>query len=311
MFETLIVQPIFNLLVFIYAILPSHNFGAALIIFTIIIRMLMWPLMKKQLHQTKAMQKLQPELKKIKKAAAGDRQKESTMMMELYKEKGINPFGTLPTLIVQFVVLIGLYIGLTKVIKDPHTLNDLAYPFVQNMDWMQTLAKDISQFDNTLFGFIDLSKSATSPDGIYIPALILVLGSGVIQFFQGKQLLPSSKDAKSLRTIMKEAGQGTQADQSDVSAAVGKTTLYLLPIMIVVFTLGLASALALYWLVGGIVAYIQQSIILRDDEEEMEDLADEKPKKNVKKIPEATVVKTPAQNKPTPKKKKSKSKKRK
>jgi YidC/Oxa1 family membrane protein insertase len=50
MFTTLIVQPIFNLLIFIYAILPGHNFGAALIIFTIVIRLLMWPLVKRQLH---------------------------------------------------------------------------------------------------------------------------------------------------------------------------------------------------------------------------------------------------------------------
>ncbi len=66
MFTTLIVQPIFNLLVFIYAILPGHNFGLALIIFTIIIRLLMWPLVKKQLHQARAMRELQPEIKKIK-----------------------------------------------------------------------------------------------------------------------------------------------------------------------------------------------------------------------------------------------------
>src|SRR5438270_10443270 len=107
MFTTLIVKPLFNLLVLIYALLPGHNFGLALIIFTIIIRLLLWPFVKKQLHQAKAMQKLQPELKRIKQAAKGDRQKESQMMMELYKERGINPFGTLPTLIVQFSVLIG------------------------------------------------------------------------------------------------------------------------------------------------------------------------------------------------------------
>ena len=66
MFTTIIVQPIFNLLVLIYAILPGHNFGLSLIIFTIIIRLLLWPLVKKQLHQTKLMRKLQPEIKKIK-----------------------------------------------------------------------------------------------------------------------------------------------------------------------------------------------------------------------------------------------------
>jgi len=81
MFQALIVKPIFNLLVLIYAVLPGHNFGLAIIIFTIIVRFLMWPLVKKQLHQTKAMRDLQPELKKIKQASKGDKQKESLLMM--------------------------------------------------------------------------------------------------------------------------------------------------------------------------------------------------------------------------------------
>src|SRR5882762_10459144 len=100
MFTTLIVQPLFNLLVLIYALLPGHNFGLALVIFTIIIRLLLWPLIKKQLHQAKAMRTLQPEIKRVKQAAKGNRQKESQLLMELYKERGINPFATFPTLIV-------------------------------------------------------------------------------------------------------------------------------------------------------------------------------------------------------------------
>src|ERR1700686_5465227 len=105
MFTTLIVQPIFNLLVLVYALLPGHNFGLSLIIFNIIIRLLLWPLVKKQLHQARAMRKLQPEIKKIKQATKGNRQKESQMLMELYKEREINPFGSIGTLIIQFIIL--------------------------------------------------------------------------------------------------------------------------------------------------------------------------------------------------------------
>src|ERR1700744_3576800 len=112
MFTTLIVQPIFNLLVLVYAILPGHNFGLALIIFTVIVRMLLWPLVKRQLHQAKVMRTLQPEIRRIKKATKGDRSKESQMLMELYKERGINPIGTFPILIIQLIILIGLYSGL-------------------------------------------------------------------------------------------------------------------------------------------------------------------------------------------------------
>ena len=95
MFTTIITRPIFNLLVLIYALLPGHNFGLSIIIFTVVIRILLWPLVKKQLHQAKAMRKLQPELKRIKQATKGNRQKESMMLMELYKERGISPFGSI------------------------------------------------------------------------------------------------------------------------------------------------------------------------------------------------------------------------
>ena len=308
MFTTFIVQPIFNLLVLVYALIPGHNFGLSLIVFTIIIRLLLWPFIKKQLHQAKAMKKLQPEIKKIKQATKGNRQKESMMLMELYKERGINPFGTLPTLILQLVILIGLYSGLTKVIKNPHQMIDFAYGPLQNLPWMEQLSRNIHQFDNTLFGVIDLSRAALSAGGVYWPAMLLVAGSAAAQYFQSKQLMPTDKDARGLRSILKEAGKGKQADQSEVNAAVGRSTLYLLPAMIFLFTVNLASALSLYWLTSGIVAYIQQSIILGRDEQEMEAIAD-KPEKKVKKvsdIPEAEVVAQPAKKKSAGKKSKKK-----
>ena len=299
MFNDLVVQPLFNLLVTIYALIPGHNFGLSIIIFTIIIRLLLWPLVKKQLHQTKAMRKLQPEIKKIKQATKGDRAKESAMLMELYKERGINPLAAFPTLILQFIVLIGLYSGLHKIIVDPKTIITFAYPFVQSLSWMEHIAKNINLVDNTLFGVVDLSRAAINKGGgIYWPAMMIVAGSAVMQYFTAVQLMPKEENQRSLRDILKGAGSGQSADQSEVNAAVGRSTRFLLPIMIFVFTISIASALSLYLLVGGIVAYIQQSIVLNKDEEEMEEIAD-KPTKNVKKIPEAEVV-----SKPQPKKKK-------
>lgn len=292
MFTTLIVQPIFNLLVLIYALVPGHNFGLSLILFTIVIRLLLWPLLKKQLHQAKAMRVLQPDIKRIKAATKGNRQKESQMLMELYKEKGINPFATFPTLIVQLIILIGLYSGLRKVISDPHAIVSFAYPTLQHLPWMQQVGHNIHLFDNTLFGVVDLGRSALGHGGVYWPAMVIVIGSAIAQYFQSKQLLPDSGEKRSLRAILKEAGSGKQADQSEVNAAVGRSTIYLLPIMIFTFTVNIASALSLYWLVGGIVAYIQQSIVLNRDETEMEAIAD-KPGKNVAAIPEAEVVERP------------------
>lgn len=282
MFTTLIVQPIFNLLALIYALIPGHNFGLAIILFTVIIRLLMWPLVKKQLHQVKVMRKLQPELKRIKKEAKGDRRQESLMMMELYKERGVNPFASIGILLLQIPILIGLYIGLQKVIKDPSQMEAFAYPFIQDFSWMQQLAANVKLFDETLFGVIDLSRAALSPNGIYWPAMLIVIGSTVAQYFQSKQLSPTTKDSKNLRTILKEAGKGKQADQSEVNAAVGRSTRFLLPALVFLFTVNIASALSLYWLVSGITALIQQAIILREDETEMEAVADEKGKASAK-----------------------------
>ena len=273
-FQVFIVQPIFNLLTLIYALLPGHNFGLALILFTITIRVLMWPLVKKQLHHTKAMRGMQPELKKIKAAAKGDRQKESLLTMELYKERQINPLSPLGVLAIQLVVLIGLYQGLSKVIADPHALINGSYDFIRNMSWLKNLAGDINQFDASLLGFIDLKRAALSGGAIYWPAMFLVAGSAISQYFQSKQLMPDSKDSRKLRQILKDASSGKQSDSSEVNAAVSRNTKFLIPIMIFVFTVNIASALSLYWLVSGVTAYLQQAKILGQDEQELEAIAD-------------------------------------
>src|SRR6185437_7369967 len=101
------------------------------IFFTIIIRILLWPLVKRQLHQTKMMRKLQPELRRIKKETKGDRQKESALTMALYKEHGFNPFGSLWIVFLQLPILLALYNGLRLVLQNPHQLISFAYPALQ------------------------------------------------------------------------------------------------------------------------------------------------------------------------------------
>ncbi len=274
MFTTIIVQPIFNLLVVIYALIPGHNFGLAIILFTIVVRLLLWPLVKKQLHHTKAIRKLQPELKRIKKAAAGDKRKESQMVMEMYKEKEINPFATIGILLVQAPILIGLYIGLQKLIKDPQAIINFSYSWLHGLGWLQNLAQDINRFDSSLFGLVDLKRVASTSSGIYWPAFILVLLSAITQFIQSKQLMPRSKNARSLRNIMGDAGRGKQADQQEVTEAVGRSTLFFIPFIILIVGINLASAIALYMLTTSVVAIIQQSKILKEDVEEAEAVAD-------------------------------------
>jgi len=267
----------------------------------------MWPLVKKQLHQVKLMRKIQPELKRIKKEAAGDKRKESMLMLELYKERGISPFGQIGIILLQIPILLGLYIGLQRVLKDPHEMVNFAYPFLQDLSWLKQLAENINLFDETLFNLVDLTRPALGPSGVYWPALVIVVASAVAQFFQSKQLAPKDKDARSLRTILRDAKSGKQADQSEINASMARSTTYLLPALVLVFTIQLASALSLYWLVSGLVAFIQQSIILREDTSEMEASADKtakitQSKEREKKAIEAEVVTKSPAKKPARKK---------
>ena len=274
MFNTLIVQPIFNILVTIYALLPGHNFGIAIILFTILVRLLMWPLVKKQLYNAKAMRALQPELKRVKKAAAGDKQKESAMVMELYKERGVNPFSSIGLLVIQLPVIIALYSCLRKIVDDPTIITTFSYPFVQHLPGVKELAANIGSFDNTLGGIIDLSRPAIKNGVWYFPALVIVAASAIAQYFQGKQLMPSSGDGKKLRDILKEAGSGKQADQSEMAAATSRFTMFMIPAFVFIFTISLPAALPLYWLTTSLVALIQQSRVLGKDEEKLEAIAD-------------------------------------
>ena len=97
--DTLIVRPIVNILFIIYSLVG--DFGLAIIIFTIIVKFAMWPLMKRQLHQTRVMREIQPELAEIKKNCNGNRQMESLQMMDLYKRKNVKPFRSMLSVFIQ------------------------------------------------------------------------------------------------------------------------------------------------------------------------------------------------------------------
>lgn len=308
MFDTLIIQPVFNLLTFIYAIIPGHDLGIAIIIFTILIRLALWPLVRKQLHHAKAMRKLQPELKKLKKAAAGDRQKEARLQMELYKERGIKPFASIGTLVIQIPVFIALYQAVLKLTNDPNKLLTFSYQWVQDLPWIQHLSTNISQFDESFLGLIDLSRRGAE-SGLYIPAVILAVFSTLAQFMQTRLMMQNNQDSRKLTVILKDAAAGKETDQSEMTAAVSKLMLYFLPIFTFVFALIVPSALSLYLLTSSTVGYFQQRRVLGQDAEELKEIADEPTIKDK----EAALVKsaTPKKRKTNAKSKTSARKKRK
>jgi len=276
MFETLVGKPVFNLLTFIYGYLPGHNFGLAIIVFTIVIRLLLWPLLKKQLHSTKAMRAIAPDVRKIKKETKGNRAEESRLTMELYKERGISPFSSIGIALLQLPILLALFNGIRNIVLDPYAVISNSYGFIQQAPWMVALAGDISKFDMTLFGVIDLSRKPIDGSvfnladaSIYIPGVIIVILSAVVQFYASRMLMSTDKGARSLRQILKDASSGSEADQSEVNAATMRNMQYLIPVLILLTSIHFAGALGLYWLVSGFIQYLQQRSILGKDEVEM------------------------------------------
>lgn len=293
-FDVLIVQPILNVLLAIYALLPGHDFGISLIIFTVLIRLLMWPLVKKQLHQTKLMRKVQPELKKVKAKAKGNKALEAQLMMELYKERGIKPFSSIGVLIIQLPIFLALFRVIQIITNERDKLDTFIYSFMSQLEPIKELLANPKNFNESFFG-IDLTRHAVGNEGIYIPLIILALIAAIFQYIQAKQTLPNQSSKKKLRDILKESAAGKQADQSEISAIMSSRMVMLMPVVLFFVVLYFPGALVLYYATFSIVAVIQQHIVLNKDEEELKELANaptkkEKTQKRVKKAKEAKVV---------------------
>ncbi len=273
-YDLVIVQPIFNLLTAIYSFVPGNDFGVALILFTILIRLLMYPLVKRQLHQTKMMRKLQPQLQKIKKAAKGNRQLEAMQMMELYKRYGVSPFRSIGLLIIQLPIFIGLYHVIQIFTSHRDQIAHFSYDFIESLGPVKSLIEDPASFSPKLFGIVDLSKAAISNNGIDLALLFIVILSAVTQYIMSRQTLPQTEVKKGFRAIMKEAAAGGQTDQSEINAVVMQKMIKVMPLLLAFIMLSLPGALALYYMVSNLVAVAQQSYLLRQDEEELEEIAE-------------------------------------
>jgi YidC/Oxa1 family membrane protein insertase len=308
LFDIVLIQPIFNVLIVIYGLLPGHDYGLALIIFTILTRLAMWPMVKKQLRQTKVMRALQPELVRIKKKAKGNKQLESRMMLELYREKGVNPFSSIGMLLVQLPVFIALF-AVVRLISENHAnIAKFTYDFLEQIPAIKEAIS--TQINQSLFGVVDLTKHAVQAGSdIYWPLMILAVVAAVLQFIQSKQLLPEPKEKRRLRDILKEQAAGKEVDQSEISSLMTGKMVWLFPALTFLLSVYLQGALVLYLVVSSAVAIFQQRSALAGDEEEMEKLS-EKTQTKVKKAVEAEVVTEPAAKKKPAKKATPKAKKK-
>ena len=145
-FDIFLYHPLFNFLVLIYNYLPGHDFGLAVILLTIIIRFILYPLSVKALNSQKVLQDLQPKLKEIQKKYKDDKEKQAKETLELYRTEKINPFSGLFLALVQLPILIALYNVFWKGLKSTELSN--LYSFVANPTIINPM----------LFNMVDLSK---------------------------------------------------------------------------------------------------------------------------------------------------------
>ncbi len=222
MFYTIFYQPIYNLLIFLYNLVPGHDLGVAIILITLIIRLVLYPFSKSAIKSQKELQNLQPEIEKIKEKYKDDKEKMAPELMALYKEKKINPFAScLPTLI-QLPFLIALsQVFLNGLTKDNSAT--ALYSFVQNPGQLNVVA----------FSFINLADKNWA----------IAILAGLAQYWQSKMLLGKSKN-------------------SGMTQIMNNQMLYFMPIFTIIIGGNLPAGLTIYWLFTTLFSILQQYIVL-------------------------------------------------
>jgi YidC/Oxa1 family membrane protein insertase len=234
-----IIVPFTNALIFIYGLI-GQNFGLAIILFTVVVRLATYPLTASQLKSTRAMQELQKDKKWIQtqKKYKNDREKLSQEQMKIYQEKGINPLGScLPTLI-QFPIIIGLYWSVTRALADtPIQL----LTFARNIS-LPNIAELIPL--NSQFLWMDLAQPERLeleflPFGIPVLAIIVMITS----YLQTKLMSPT-------------AGGGA----GDQGAQMSKMMNIYMPLLMGYISYIYSAGLALYFVTSNVVSMAQYGL---------------------------------------------------
>ena len=225
LFNEILVRPLFNILIIFYNL--SGDFGIAIILLTILIRVILYPLSAKAVRSQKELSRLQPHIQEIQKKYKNDQPTQAKELMKLYQEHGVNPFsGCLPVLI-QLPILLALY----KVFfggLDPAHLSTLYY-------FVHVPAKITPLF----LGFLDLSRKS----------IFLAVITALLQFWQSKVSLPP------------QPAPGSGQKQSNLPALMGKQALYMLPIITLFIAASLPAGPVLYWFTTTLMSLLQYLII--------------------------------------------------
>ncbi|MFZ3032169.1 MAG: YidC/Oxa1 family membrane protein insertase [Candidatus Moraniibacteriota bacterium] len=234
-FHVAIYQPVYNVLVFFYNVVPGHDFGIAIILTTLFIKTLFIPLSKKQIESQKKMQEIQPQLKELQKKYKDDKEKQTKAIMELYRENKTNPFSGCLPLIVQLIVLIAIYRVIINISEAGFNINpgDL-YAFIQNP----------GAINHLFLSFMDLTK----------PNYVVGFLSALAQYYQTKMLMQSQKTVVSSEK---------SSDEPDFATIMNKQMLYLGPGITFFIGVTFPAALALYWLFSTLFMIFQQMVIFK------------------------------------------------
>jgi len=215
----------FNGFVALYNLIP--DVGVVILIITILIKLVLYPLTKSSIKSQKALTDLQPKLNELKEKYKDDKQALAQETMRLYKENKVNPFASCLPLLIQLPILIALYYVLRTSLMD-NTKFDLLYSFVSAPD----------AINKTSFGIFDLGK----------PSYVLAVLAGAAQFWQSKMMMRKRVD--------KPVPAG--AKDEDTMAMMNKQMLYFMPFMTVFIGMSLSAGLTLYWFLSTLLTALQQ-----------------------------------------------------
>jgi YidC/Oxa1 family membrane protein insertase len=232
-FHIVFYQPLYNGLIFLIGAIPWVDVGWIVILFTCIIKLILFPLSQKSTRTQLLMKEIQPEIDEIKKKSAGNKQDEAVKTMELYKKKGINPFSGLILIILQIPIIFALYFvffkgGLPKV--DVTQLYSFIHiPTIINMKFL---------------GLIDIAKAST----------IIAVLAAASQFFQIKLAMPVLP-----KTDKKD---GDPSFKDELARSMSIQMKYIMPVFVLIAAYNLPAVVSLYWTTSNLFA-IGQEIYLR------------------------------------------------
>lgn len=233
LFHTIFYQPLYNALIGIYNAIPGHDIGVAIILLTILLRFLLYPLNSVSIRSQKVMQDIQPKIKEVREKYAANKEQQAKELLNIYREHKVNPFSSCLPLLIQLPFLIALFLVFKDGIKGA-SVEDL-YPFIAHPDGINQIS----------FGFLNIVQ--TSP--------ILAVIAAALQFWQTRMLMHSKVPAP----------QGEGKDES-MMASMNKQMMYIMPLMTVFVGWTLPSGLMLYWAISTAFSIVQQYIVFRKHE---------------------------------------------